>query len=196
MGSKRGNKALILVVFWLITAVLIGTAANKLMFHGHVGDTLRKKETGRMLVELAVLFLWNLWWLCLAVKAKEKKVLAVAGLIPGWLLFLWGHRILVPLIGAAVWMGTLIGYGACINSCFGGLLAKRHRSASGLGKIVLGLTTGSAAWMVFVCVVSLTGHGGIGLWRKCGMLLLWGLWGSVCGKAEQFFKNLWTTITR
>ena len=134
MGSKRGNKALILVVFWLITAVLIGTAANKLMFHGPVGDTLRKKETGRMLVELAVLFLWNLWWLCLAVKAKEKKVLAVAGLIPGWLLFLWGHRILVPLIGAAVWMGTLIGYGACINSCFGGLLAKKTQICFRSGK--------------------------------------------------------------
>lgn len=162
MGSKRGNKALILVVFWLITAVLIGTAANKLMFHGPVGDTLRKKETGRMLVELAVLFLWNLWWLCLAVKAKEKKVLAVAGLIPGWLLFLWGHRILVPLIGAAVWMGTLIGYGACINSCFWRSFGKKDTDLLPVWeKIVLGLTTGSAAWMVFVCMVSLTGHGGI-----------------------------------
>ena len=55
MGSKRGNKALILVVFWLITAVLIGTAANKLMFHGPVGDTLRKKKQGGCL--------WN-WLSC------------------------------------------------------------------------------------------------------------------------------------
>ncbi len=190
MGSKRGNKALILVVCWLITAVLIGTAANKLIFHGPVGDTLRKKETGRMLVELAVLFLWNLWWLCLAVKAKEKKVLAVAGLIPGWLLFLWGHRILVPLIGAAVWMGILIGYGACINSCFWRSFGKKDTDLLPVWeKIVLGLTTGSAAWMVFVCVVSLTGHGGIGLWRKCGMLLFVGIMGICLWKSRAIFQK-------
>ena len=69
-------------------------------------------------MELSVLFLWNLWWLCLAVKSREKRGLAIACLIPGWLLFLWGHRILIPLIGAGVWMGTLAGYGICINNCF------------------------------------------------------------------------------
>lgn len=42
-------------------------------------------------------------------------------------------------------------------------------------KILLGLTTGSAAWMVLVCAVSLTGHGGIGLWRKLALLLALGI---------------------
>ena len=51
-------------------------------------------------------------------KKQGKKRLAIACLIPGWLLFLWGHRILIPLIGAGVWMGTLAGYGICINNCF------------------------------------------------------------------------------
>lgn len=167
MGSKKGKEGLLLVVFWLVAAVLIGTAANRLILHGPVGRTLQKEETGRMLVELSVLFLWNLWWLCLAVKRREKKVLAVAGLIPGWLLFLWGHRILIPLIGAAVWMGTLMGYGICINNCFLGNFGKRRRYMFPVWeKILLGLTTGSAAWMVLVCAISLTGHGGIGLWRK------------------------------
>ena len=172
MGSKKGKEGLLLAVFWLFAAVLIGTAANRLILHGPVGRTLQKEETGRMLVELSVLFLWNLWWLWLAVKHREKQVLAVAGLIPGWLLFLWGHRILIPLIGAAVWMGTLSGYGICINEYFLEKFGKRRRYMLPIWeKIVLGLTTGSAAWMVLVCAISLTGHGGIGLWRKTAAVL-------------------------
>ena len=107
MGSEKRKEGLLLAVFWLAAVILIGTAANRLILHGPLGRTLQKKETGRMLMELSVLFLWNLWWLCLAVKSREKRGLAIACLIPGWLLFLWGHRILIPLIGAGVWMGTL-----------------------------------------------------------------------------------------
>ena len=99
MGSRRGKEGLLLAVFWVVAIALIGTAANRLILHGPLGGTLQKKETGRMLMELSVLFLWNLWWLCLAVKSREKRGLAIACLIPGWLLFLWGHRILIPLIG-------------------------------------------------------------------------------------------------
>ena len=90
MGSRRGKEGLLLAVFWVVAIALIGTAANRLILHGPLGGTLQKKETGRMLMELSVLFLWNLWWLCLAVKSREKRGLAIACLIPGWLLFLWG----------------------------------------------------------------------------------------------------------
>ena len=31
--------------------------------------------------------------------------------------------------------------------------------------LALGLVTGSALWMVIVCVISLTGHGGVPFWR-------------------------------
>ena len=116
MGSRRGKEGLLLAVFWVVAIALIGTAANRLILHGPLGRTLQKKETGRMLMELSVLFLWNLWWLCLAVKSREKRGLAIACLIPGWLLFLWGHRILIPLIGAGVWMGTLAGYGIFVGA--------------------------------------------------------------------------------
>ncbi len=44
MGSKKGKEGLLLVLFWLAAAVLIGTAANRLILHGPVGETLRKKE--------------------------------------------------------------------------------------------------------------------------------------------------------
>ena len=176
MGSRRGKEGLLLAVFWVVAIALIGTAANRLILHGPLGGTLQKKETGRMLMELSVLFLWNLWWLCLAVKSREKRGLAIACLIPGWLLFLWGHRILIPLIGAGVWMGTLAGYGICINNCFLENIGRKNKVVFPVWeKILLGLTTGSAAWMVLVCAVSLTEHGGIGLWRKLALLLALGI---------------------
>ena len=95
MGSKKGKEGLWLAVFWLAAVILIGTAANRLILHGPVGETLQKRETGRMLLELSVLFLWNLWWLCLAVKHRGKRKLAAACLVSGWLFFLWGHSILL-----------------------------------------------------------------------------------------------------
>ena len=70
MGSRRGKEGLLLAVFWVVAIALIGTAANRLILHGPVGETLQKRETGWMLLELSVLFLWNLWWLCLAVKHR------------------------------------------------------------------------------------------------------------------------------
>lgn len=127
MGSRRGKEGLLLAVFWVVAIALIGTAANRLILHGPLGRTLQKKETGRMLMELSVLFLWNLWWLCLAVKSREKRGLAIACLIPGWLLFLWGHRILIPLIGAGVWMGTLAGYGICSTTVFWKILEEKTK---------------------------------------------------------------------
>lgn len=60
-------------------------------------------------------------------KKQGKRGLAIACLIPGWLLFLWGHRILIPLIGAGVWMGTLAGYGICINNCFWKILEEKTK---------------------------------------------------------------------
>ena len=73
MGSEKRKEGLLLAVFWLAAVILIGTAANRLILHGPVGETLQKRETGWMLLELSVLFLWNLWWLCLAVKHMGKK---------------------------------------------------------------------------------------------------------------------------
>ncbi len=189
MGSKKGKTGILLAVFWLAAAVLIGTAANSLILHGSVGITLQKEETGWMLAELSVLFLWNLWWLCLAVKYRKNKVLA--GLIPGWLLFLWGHRILISLIGAAVWMGTLIKYGIRINNCYFEKIEKKRRYVLPVWeKILLGLTTGSAVWIVIVCAVSLTGHGGIELWRKiAAAAIVWiaGIW---LWKNRKIFRSL------
>lgn len=127
MGSRRGKEGLLLAVFWVVAIALIGTAANRLILHGPLGGTLQKKETGRMLMELSVLFLWNLWWLCLAVKSREKRGLAIACLIPGWLLFLWGHRILIPLIGAGVWMGTLAGYAFASTTVFWKILEEKTK---------------------------------------------------------------------
>ena len=56
MGSEKRKEGLLLAVFWLAAVILIGTAANRLILHGPVGETLQKRETGWMLLELSVLF--------------------------------------------------------------------------------------------------------------------------------------------
>ena len=166
----------------------IGTAANRLMLHGPVGK--HYKERNRMdALELSVLFLWNLWWLCLAVKHRGKRKMATACLVSGWLFFLWGHSILLPLIGAGIWMATVMGYGICINNCFLSGSGKKTRYLLPVWeKITLGLTTGSAAWMVMVCGISLTGHGGIGLWRKIAVVLCVGDSGSLAVEKQRNFQ--------
>lgn len=190
MGSEKRKEGLLLAVFWLAAVILIGTAANRLILHGPVGETLQKRETGWMLLELSVLFLWNLWWLCLAVKHRGKRKMAAACLVSGWLFFLWGHSILLPLIGAGIWMATVMGYGICINNCFLSGSGKKTRYLLPVWeKITLGLTTGSAAWMVMVCGISLTGHGGIGLWRKIAVVLCVGIAAVWLWKNKEIFSR-------
>lgn len=190
MGSEKRKEGLLLAVFWLAAVILIGTAANRLILHGPVGETLQKRETGWMLLELSALFLWNLWWLCLAVKHRGKRKMAAACLVSGWLFFLWGHSILLPLIGAGIWMATVMGYGICINNCFLSGSGKKTRYLLPVWeKITLGLTTGSAAWMVMVCGISLTGHGGIGLWRKIAVVLCVGIAAVWLWKNKEIFSR-------
>lgn len=46
MGSKKRKEGLLLAVFWLAAVILIGTAANRLILHGPVGNIT--KERNRM----------------------------------------------------------------------------------------------------------------------------------------------------
>ena len=46
MGSEKRKEGLLLAVFWLAAVILIGTAANRLILHGPVGETLQKKQDG------------------------------------------------------------------------------------------------------------------------------------------------------
>ena len=107
MGSRRGKEGLLLAVFWVVAIALIGTAANRLILHGPVGETLQKRETGWMLLELSVLFLWNLWWLCLAVKHRGKRKMAAACLVSGVAVFPVGTQ----YIAAAHWCRYMDGNG-------------------------------------------------------------------------------------
>ena len=119
-------------------------------------------------------------------------MLAVAGPIPWLAAFLWGHRILVPLIGAAVWIGTLIGYGVCINSCFWRAFGKKTQICFRSGeKIVLGLTTGSLC-MDGVCVCGFPYR----TWRdraleKVRNLAFVGIMGICLWKSRAIFQKIW-----
>ncbi len=44
MGSRRGKEGLLLAVFWVVAIALIGTAANRLILHGPLGEHYKRKK--------------------------------------------------------------------------------------------------------------------------------------------------------
>ena len=44
MGSEKRKEGLLLAVFWLAAVILIGTAANRLILHGPVGETYKREK--------------------------------------------------------------------------------------------------------------------------------------------------------
>ena len=69
------------------------------------------------------------------------------------LTFEWGNMLarVDPVSYTHLWMATVMGYGICINNCFLSGSGKKTRYLLPVWeKITLGLTTGSAAWMVMV----------------------------------------------
>lgn len=157
-GSKR--EALLLAVLLALAGVFLIISCRKVMAAGPLDLVLKEPATRNMLLEVVCVFIWNLF--CLTRPAR--KSLRLLGVGAGILLFTWCHRILLPLLGAFLYMALLILWGRWLRRLIS-LTIKENT----VEEISLSLVTGSGFWMVFVCLVSLTGHGGIGLWRLCAL---------------------------
>lgn len=153
-------------------ALVLWITLTKVVAGGPVGQVLEDTKTLQMLGELAFMFLWNLFFLGV-VKADR---LRFTGLLAGNGIFLWLHQILLPLLGAGIYMGALAWMGKMA------LLGVFQRRGKGeippLEQWSLGLALGSAFWILFVCGLSLMGIGGVRLWRICGMALCLGWLGA------------------
>ena len=160
-----------LLVLFLLTIQGIG-----LWILGPFHQIIVDHATAAMLAETAAVLVWNFWWL----SRVERPGLQITGCAAGLAGFSWCHRILVPLAGTALYVGVLLLAGRNVRK---GIFGKSSLlpTAERLG---LDLILGCALWIVIVCLVSLTGHGGLWLWRTLAALL-----GAVCSLAELWARH-------
>ena len=159
-----------------IPAIIIGAAGlavlavtvHSVLLRGPLVPVLRNPRTLFMMAEVVLVFLWNL--LCLAGGRRGKPGpcpgmgARTLGLAAGVILFTWCHRIFLPMLVSGIYMGVLILAGRQLLR----LLLERGHTPVHIPfpqKTAMCLVLGSALWMVLVCLVSLTGHGGLMLWR-------------------------------
>ena len=156
----------ILALTGLLVLVFLGTQGIGLWIMGPLRKILVDQATAVMLAEVAVIFLWNLW--CL--RRTENPRSQVLGCLAGILVFSWCHRALVPLAVTAAYAGVLLMAGRLLRRLSARLTGKTTglpvAEAAGLDLIL-----GSALWIVLVCAVSLTGNGGLRLWRLLAVAL-------------------------
>ncbi len=182
----------ILALAGLLVLLLLTIQGIGLWILGPFKKILVDNATEIMLAETGAVFLWNLWWL----SRVKRPGLQAAGCAAGLAVFSWCHRILVPLVGTAVYAGVLLLAGRRLRLAFSGKTGRsggnRGAQKTGGGKsdpaspelplaegLGLDLILGCACWIVLVCLVSLTGRGGVGLWRVLAALL-----GACCLAAE------------
>ena len=167
METGKNDKILAIIIGAAGLAVLAVTVFGVLLW-GPLEPVLRTTRTLLMMAEVVLVFFWNLF--CLAGGRGKKpgtgshRGVRALGLAAGIVLFTWCHRIFLPLAVSGIYMAVLILAGRQLLRLF---LEERQLSAPipFLQRTSMCLVLGSALWMVLVCLVSLTGHGGLMLWR-------------------------------
>ena len=190
-GIRRREMKMVLVLLWAAGAIVLGIGVFELFLTGSLGEILKKEETKTMLAQVLAVFLWNLLWLS---RVKNRKA-QILGISVGSLLFAWCHQMLVPAVISGVWIAVLICLGRWLNGWLMGgrkrmqdLTRKEWENIHWAETLALGLVTGSALWMVIVCVISLTGHGGVPFWRILALILTAGTL-AVCAAIQIRRKN-------
>ena len=167
METGKNDKILAIIIGAAGLAVLAVTVFGVLLW-GPLEPVLRNTRTLLMMAEVVLVFFWNLF--CLAGGRGRKpgtgshRGVRALGLAAGIVLFTWCHRIFLPLAVSGIYMAVLILAGRQLLRLF---LEERQLSAPipFLQRTSMCFVLGSALWMVLVCLVSLTGHGGLMLWR-------------------------------
>lgn len=200
-GRSRIEKIVLPVLGGLAAAILV-ISCYKVMIAGPLEPVLKDRYTVYMMAEVLGVFLWNLLWLSMT----GRRGLQVAGVLGGIFAFTWCHQIALPVIVSGLYMALLVSIGRWVLR----LLFKDLRLPLA-EELSMALVQGSAVWMVAVCLVSLTGHGGLNLWRllaglfaaavMAGELWVWrqrrggrGLWWTAPAGAqdkEQLLGRIW-----
>lgn len=157
---KKEN--LLLAALWALAGAFLVISGYKVFVTGPLREVLAGTAARRMMAEVAVVFAWNLF--CLS--GTSARRLKLPGLLAGVFVFTWCHQIFLPMAVSFIYMAVLVLWGRWIHR-----LLRLKVNAPSVESMSMCLVSGSAFWMVFVCILSLTGHGGLKLWRLCALAL-------------------------
>ena len=161
-------------VIRMLEAEILAISCYSVMIRVLFFFSSRRRHTRYMLAEVSVVFLWNVLWL----SGTGRRRLQAAGVLTGLFVFTWCHQIFLPVVVSGLYMILLTAIGRWALSLFLGDIYLPPA-----GEFSMGLVLGSALWMVVVCLVFMTGHGGLKLW----MLIAAGL--ALLAGAGQLFRK-------
>ena len=152
--------------------VLVCLAAGSLLFtRGPLGDYVKRQESLAMFLELGLFFLWNVFWL-----SRGKAWKRDAGVLASFVVFLWLHQALVPVVVSGLYLAVIIKLGNLVRRCLYRGQEKR------IALLLLDFQTGYTVWLVLVCICSAFGVGSI---RSLRILFL-GL--ALCGGLHSWYR--------
>lgn len=170
--DRRDRERFGALVILAVTVLVLAIAVTRLFLEGPLASVIRDPRTLEMMAELAAVFLWIgmllTVWLFRGHGSRRRYIAggSLGGILLGILVFLWRHQIILPVLASGVYMASLAALGRMIlRRILRGRVLPLPQQWS------FGLVTGSALWIILVCAISLTGHGGIRLWRLLGVLL-------------------------
>ena len=161
METGKNDKILAIIIGAAGLAVLAVTVFGVLLW-GPLEPVLRNTRTLLMMQRWSLCF----YGTCSVWRRGGREVRTGAGhevqslgLAAGVILFTWCHRIFLPLAVSGIYMAVLVLAGRQLLRLF----LKESRLSAPIPfwqRTSMSLVLGSALWIVLVCLVSLTGHGG------------------------------------
>lgn len=131
--------------------VLVILAAGSLLFsRGPLGDYIKRPQSLAMFWELGVFFLWNVFWL-----SQRKAWTRCAGILASFVVFLWLHQAMVPVMVSGIYLVVIIKLGHLIRKPLYQVRDNR------IALILLDFQTGYTTWLLLVCLCSVLFVGSI-----------------------------------
>jgi hypothetical protein len=169
-GNK--NRPLLLVAAFLLSAGTAAFSVYGLSGSGLFEGRITAPETVSMIAELLLLFLCLMGCGILIGKKTVRNICCLFAVC----VYLWAHRIFMPVILSGLYAGSLVLTGEVL------LIPQRKKEGGkaswGYRRVAHDFMTGCASYMIFICLLSLFGLGSVRLVRmvtaclSVGMLFL------------------------
>ena len=141
--------------------MLVILAAGSLLFsQGPLGEYLKRPESLAMLGELGLFLIWNVFWL-----SRRKAWIRGAGVLASFVVFLWLHQAMVPVLVSGFYLIVIIKLGQMIRKPLSG------ESGSPVALALLDFQVGYSLWLILVCICSAFSVGSIHNLRILFLLL-------------------------